>query len=66
MTDWKAHAEREAAAVLDSIAYPGAGYYSRDKMIGMLALAWLQGASYGMHDALNAVDGTFEEMRAEA
>jgi hypothetical protein len=64
VTDWKARAEREAVAVLDGTR-GGLLPQSRESLISMLALAWLQGASFGMHDAANTVNGTFEEMRAE-
>jgi hypothetical protein len=62
VTDWKARAEREAAALLDECG--GGLPADRDQLIAVLAAAWLQGCNYGMHDALAHVDATFEELRA--
>jgi hypothetical protein len=62
VTDWKARAEREAAAVLAECG--GGAPSTRDHLVAMLAAAWLQGCNFGMHDALAHVDATFEELRA--
>ena len=65
MTDWAARAEREAAAVLDGPIASGWIPQTRESLISLLAVAWIQGVSLGMHDALNHVDETFEQVRAE-
>jgi hypothetical protein len=62
-TDWRARAEREAAAVLDQSRLP---LTTRDRLIVLLAIAWIQGVEFGLHDALGDVDRTSEQMRAEA
>ncbi len=59
--DWKARAEREAAAILAET-----GYYTFDRtnMISLLAIAWLQGANYSDHRTLSAIEDAFDELRA--
>jgi hypothetical protein len=63
--DWKARAEREAAAVLDGPVASGWIPQTRESLIGLLAVAWIQGVSLGMHEALGSVDRAFEATRAE-
>jgi hypothetical protein len=63
-TDWHARARREAAAILDEC---GPGYvqaFNRDSLIGLLSVAWLQGAIYGSHETLGKAEVAFENLRA--
>jgi len=64
--DWQARAVREAAAILDAlgadVAYVAA--YRRDTLIKVLAIAWLQGATLGLHETLAAAEVAFENARA--
>jgi hypothetical protein len=64
VTDWKARAEREAAALLTEVHVGFGGYLSYQQVEAIAAAAWLQGCNFGMHDALAHVDATFEELRA--
>lgn len=64
MTDWQARAEREAAAIIDGCPRVLAPEGRRDLIVSLLAIAWLQGASVGLHETLAAVEVGFEQMRA--
>jgi len=62
-TGWKARAEREAAAILDEI---GAGYvqaFNRDTLLGLLAIAWMQGTIFGSHETLSQAEQAFDRLR---
>lgn len=61
MTDWKARAEREAAAIIAE-AYPQTGNY--DLLVKLVAIGWLQGANYADHVTLDRMDAAFHELRA--
>ena len=62
-TDWKARAEREAAAILaETDAGPHESY---ERLVALLAVAWLQGVNYGSHDTLAQVEASFTRMAAE-
>ena len=63
--DWKARAEREAAALLDSAGLYGTWQLSRDSLITLVAAGWLQGANLGSHETLAAVEMAFERVQAE-
>lgn len=71
MNDWKARAEREAAAILDESGYwfvPGgvrnaAERETRGRLIVLLAVAWLQGTIYGSHETLAQAEQGFEQLR---
>ena len=61
--DWKARAEREAAAIIagmDAVTLP----LTRDEIVSVLAVAWLQGVNYGSHETLADVEQGFERLRA--
>ena len=67
-TDWKARAEREAAALLE-------GWYrdtgaarplSHAALVNLVAMAWLQGAIVATHADLADFERGFQKMRAEA
>ena len=63
MTDWKARAEREAAAILDGmgvVLVPA----NRDSLVSLLAAAWLLGVNLGSHETLAEVEDGFERLRA--
>lgn len=65
MTDWKARAEREAAAILHESGYlPGGGYSTYPAILSLCAIAWLQGVNYGEHETLSHVEDAFDELRA--
>jgi hypothetical protein len=69
--DWQARAEREAAAILAEF---GSGYvptfsagyvqaFSRDTLVSLLGIAWLQGAILGSHETLASAEQAFERLR---
>ena len=66
MTDWKARAEREAAALLDGyrVAPHERGPLSRDAIVSLLAIAWLQGMNLGCHETLADAERAFERLKA--
>lgn len=59
--DWQARARREAAAMLDGYGLVTA--FNRDTLIGLLAVAWLQGTIYGSHETLSLAEQAFDTMR---
>ena len=63
VTDWKARAEREAAALLEA-ASGGMIPSRRDTLVSLLAVAWLQGVSLGSHETLADAEQAFERLRA--
>ena len=65
MTDWKARAEREASAIVDELGVPWGLPLSREHVVSMLAIAWLQGTDFGTHSTLHEVAQAFEKARAE-
>lgn len=64
-TDWQGRARREAAAILDEsgVVWQGVGITSRDELLGMLAIAWLQGTIYGSHRTLSSAERAFDRLR---
>jgi hypothetical protein len=62
--DWKARAEREAAALLDEMDIDQAAV-TRDMLVALLAIAWVQGVNLGSHETLALVETSFDRMRAE-
>ena len=71
-TDWKARAEREAAALLDASGYlyvPGgprnaSEAATRGALVALLAAAWLQGMNLGCHETLAEAEQAFERLKA--
>lgn len=68
--DWKARAEREAAAIIDGLGFEGIGIgraviTNRAEVITLLACAWLQGVNLGCHETLAAAEMAFERVQAE-
>lgn len=65
--DWKARAEREAAAILHAKhandCGPGSGAYTYPALVNLLAIAWLQGTIYGSHETLAQAEQGFERLR---
>lgn len=69
MTDWKARAEREAAAIIaeaqtGSAVWPDGSVVSYANLVSLVALGWLQGANYGDHARLSLIEDAFDELRA--
>lgn len=73
MTDWKARAEREAAAIIAE-GVPSRPLADRlnnvplavtyQDLVSLVALGWLQGANYGDHARLTLIEDAFDELRA--
>lgn len=63
MTDWKARAEREAAAILTD-TYRLGSFVSYERLVDLMAVAWLQGNIAGSHETLAEHERAFEELRA--
>jgi hypothetical protein len=63
VTDWKARAEREAAALIASATgtYPE---YTYSQVLALCAVAFMQGASLGYHETLADVEQGYKRMRA--
>jgi hypothetical protein len=61
-TDWKARAEREAAAIIAE-AMPNTAMQGYETTVALIAIGWLQGASFGCHSALGHVDAAFARLR---
>ena len=64
MNDWKARAEREAAAILDG-ALGSHLPLSRDTLLAVMALAWLQGNIAGSHETLAQSEVAFARLRED-
>lgn len=63
VTDWKARAEREAAAII-AAALPNALVSEYPTMVSLVAIGWLQGANYGSHETLALTEDAFDALRA--
>lgn len=61
--DWRARARREAAAILSEVGHCGPDV-SYDTLVGLLAMAWLQGVNFGSHETLATVEQTFLTWKA--
>ena len=64
-TDWKARAEREAAAIIagdegDLILTA----HARAVLVRLLAVAWLQGVNLGCHETLAEAEQAFDRLKA--
>jgi hypothetical protein len=62
--DWKARAEREAAAFIDGVGLEWTPT-TRPLLVTMLAGMWLQGVNLGCHETLAAAEMAFERVQAE-
>ena len=61
--DWKARAEREAAAILDGVGY-GMPPLDYDQMVAVVAVAFLQGVNLGAHETLAEAEQAFDRLKA--
>ena len=59
-TDWKARAEREAAAILAESGTFGDDY---ERVLKLVALAWVHGRITGIHAALYGSETAAERLR---
>ena len=64
MNDWKARAEREAAALLDGMRYDRDDFVSYSKTVEVVAMAWLQGAIFATHLDLQALEMGADDLKA--
>ena len=62
--DWKARAEREAAAILDEVEASHRAFWTRDLLVSVIAVGWLQGYDVGAHQTLSDTEAAFERLRA--
>ena len=62
-TDWKARAEREAAAIIAE-AMPNTSLENYPTLVSLVAIGWLQGAVFGNHETLERLDDAFSELQA--
>ena len=63
MNDWKARAEREAAAILAGMRY-GRMDEDYEDALTAASLAWLQGAIFASHMDLQALEEGVDAVRA--
>lgn len=64
MTDWKARAEREAAAIIAEASGSGSVTgYEYPRLVELLAVAWLQGNIAGSHETLSEAEQAFDRLR---
>jgi hypothetical protein len=63
--DWKARAEREAAAMLAGVGIGHGAAYDYPYMVRLCSAAWLLGVNLGEHRKLNAVEQAIERVQAE-
>ena len=62
MNDWKARAEREAAAILAQA--PDLDMLAWQRLVDVCALAWLQGAIFASHLDLQALEMGADDLKA--
>lgn len=60
--DWKARAEREAAAIIAE-ALPNASFENYARMVDLVAIGWLQGCIYGTHATLSDYENAYAGLR---
>ena len=63
MTDLQGRARREATAMLAEARVIADGYYAYTDLITLCAIAWLQGANYGMHETLRQAEDAFAALK---
>ena len=63
MNDWKARAEREAAALLAAMDVPTASI-AYESFVNLAAMAWLQGAIFATHLDLQALEMGADDLKA--
>lgn len=59
--DWQGRARREAVAICSGLGVTRSVGY--EDLIGLMAIAWLQGVDLGSHETLSDVEDVFERMR---
>ena len=68
MNDWKARAEREAAAILGGrgIVSPSDYLYEQQypRLVELVAMGWLQGAIFATHLDLQALEMGADDLKA--
>ena len=64
VNDWKARAEREAAALLHEASRNRYGTLSYDDLRSLVALGWLQGAIFASHLDLQALEMGADDLKA--
>ena len=62
--DWKARAEREAAALLDGLYKRPGATLSHAELVSVVAASWLQGFNLGAHATLAQAEDAFDRLRA--
>jgi len=60
--DWSHRARMEAVAICTEAGVARSVAY--DDLIGLMAVAWLQGVNLGAHDTLRMSEQAFERLRA--
>lgn len=63
MNDWKARAEREAAAIVYGIGFNSV-HSSYESIVRACAIAWIQGMIYQQHGDLSGLETALDELRA--
>jgi len=61
-SDWQGRARREAVAICNEVSVSRSVAY--DDLIGLMAIAWLQGVNLGAHDTLRLSEQAFARLRA--
>lgn len=65
VNDWKARAEREAAALIaGATGAPKVGGYDYSRVVDLVALGWLQGAIFASHMDLQALEMGVDDLKA--
>ena len=66
MNDWKARAEREAAALIAGWYESHTGYLTigNSNLVDVVAMAWLQGAIFATHLDLQALEMGVDDLKA--
>ena len=64
MNDWKARAEREAAAILSQIPALATMNPTYEQTVALVAIGWMQGVNFGSHYTLEKAEEAFERMQA--
>ena len=63
-TEWKARAEREAAAIITE-AMPNASIQEYAITVSLVAIGWIQGYSLGAHETLAQTERAFTRLQAD-
>jgi len=63
--DWQGRARREAVAILAEALPQATHLDDYQTMIGLVAIGWLQGVSYGTHDTMALAEQAFARLQAD-